>query len=249
VLAAERRELILDAVRSGHGAEVVELARRFAVSEMTVRRDLQRLALEGKLKRVHGGAVRDHDEPPFAEIAVERLAEKERIGRAAAGLVSDGQTVMIDIGTTTLQLARHLRGRRLTVITGSLAVIEELLPATEIDLVVLGGNLRRNYRSLVGVLAQDALRQLSADIAFIGASGISQDLHVMDSTMVEVPIKRAMLAAASSTVLLVDAAKARMQGSVRICNAAELDAVVTDAAPTEEWVASLAEAGVQMVHA
>src|SRR5262249_44725782 len=102
MLAAKRRQLILDAVRSGRTAGVVELAQRFDVSEMTVRRDLARLALEGRLKRVHGGAVSERDEPPFEQIAVERLAEKNRIGRAAAALVDEGQTVMIDIGTTTL---------------------------------------------------------------------------------------------------------------------------------------------------
>src|SRR4051812_43182520 len=159
MLAAERRELILDAVRNDRTAEVVTLAHRFAVSEMTVRRDLARLAHEGRLKRVHGGAVSEREEPPFAQIAIERLAEKERIGRAAAGLVTDGQTVMVDIGTTTLQLARCLHGRKVTVVTSSLAVIEELLPDTGIELVVIGGSVRRNYRSLVGVLAEDALRQ------------------------------------------------------------------------------------------
>ena len=134
MLPAQRRQLILRAVRGGRGAEVVELAQRFEVSEMTVRRDLARLAGEGKLIRVHGGAVSVREEPPFAEIAVERLAEKERIGRAAAGLVRDGQTIMVDIGTTTLQLARQLRERELTVITSSLAVLEELLPCDGIEL-------------------------------------------------------------------------------------------------------------------
>jgi DeoR/GlpR family transcriptional regulator of sugar metabolism len=247
MLAARRRELILDAVRSGHTAEVVELAQRFAVSEMTVRRDLAQLALEGRLRRVHGGAVKERDEPPFEQIAVERLAEKDCIGRAAAKLVADGQTVMIDIGTTTLQVARHLRGRRLTVVTSSLAVIEELLPDDGIELVVLGGSVRRNYRSLVGVLAEDALRQLSCDVAFIGASGIGDDLDVMDTTMVEVPIKRGMIAAAKRSVLLADAAKFSMHGSVRVCNAADLDVLVTDAPAPEPAVAALREAGVDVV--
>lgn len=249
MLAAQRRELILDAVRSGETAGVMELAQRFAVSEMTVRRDLAQLALEGRLKRVHGGAVSEREEPPFEQIAVERLAEKARIGRAAAALVVDGQTVMIGTGTTTVQLARHLRGRRLTVITSSLAVIEELLPDDKVDLVVLGGSARRNYRSLVGVLAEDALRQLSCDVAFLGASGIEDDLSVMDTTMVEVPIKRGMIAAAKRTVLVVDAAKFKMHGSVRVCNAADLDTVVTDAAPTEPGVVALRDAGVEVVHA
>jgi DeoR/GlpR family transcriptional regulator of sugar metabolism len=248
MLAEERRELILHTVRNGRGAEVVELARRFDVSEMTVRRDLARLAREGKLTRVHGGAMSD-PEPPFAQIAVERFEEKRRIGRAAAALVTNGQTVIVDVGTTTLQFARQLRGRELTVVTSNLAVIEELLPEPRIELVVLGGVVRRNYRSLVGMLAEDALRQLSADVVFLGASGIREDLSVMDTTMVEVPIKRGMIAASRRAVLLVDAAKFRMHGSVRICGADELDAVVTDAAVEEQGVAALVQAGVDVVHA
>jgi DeoR/GlpR family transcriptional regulator of sugar metabolism len=247
VLAARRRQLILQAVRTGRGAGVVELAQQFDVSEMTVRRDLAHLAGEGMLTRVHGGAV--SDEPPFAEIAVERLEEKARIGRAAAELVHAGQTIMIDIGTTTLELARNLRDRGLTVITSNLAVLEELLPCERIELVALGGVVRRNYRSLVGVLAEDALRQLSADIAFLGASGIRDDLAVMDTTMVEVPIKRGMIAGGDRVVLLADRRKFAMGGVVRICGAEDLDAVVTDAAPDEPAVAELLRAGVDVVHA
>jgi len=249
MLPAERRRLILDAVVNGHSAGVVELASRFAVSEMTVRRDLAQLAREGKLTRVRGGAMRVQDEPPFTQIAVERLPEKERIGRAAAALVADGQTVMVDVGTTTLQLARHLHGRRVTVITSNLAVVDELLPDPAIELVVLGGIVRRNYRSLVGMLAEDALRQLAADVAFLGASGIREDLAVMDSTIVEVPIKRAMMAAAERTVLLVDAAKFGMRGSVRVCGPDRLDAVVTDAPAAHPGVDALVQAGVELVHA
>ena len=249
MLPARRRQLILETIRRGRSAGVVELAQRFSVSEMTVRRDLGRLTREGKLTRVHGGALSDRDEPPFAEIAVERRLEKDRIGRAAAGLVADGQTIMIDIGTTTLQLARHLRDRRLTVITSSLAVVDALLPAPAIELVVLGGVVRRNYRSLVGMLAEDALRHLAADIAFLGASGIRADLSVMDTTIVEVPIKRAMIAAARQTVLLVDAAKFGMLGSVRICGPQELGAVVTDAPPDHPDFLALTQAGVDVVQA
>jgi len=249
MLADQRRELILHAVRNGRAAEVVELARQFEVSEMTVRRDLARLAREGKITRVHGGAVSDREEPPFAQIAVERLGAKRRIGRAAAGLVTNGQTVIVDVGTTTLQLARHLRGRELTVVTSNLAVIEELLPDPGIELVVLGGVVLSNYSSIFGMLAEDALRQLSADLAFLGASGIREDLSVMDTTMVEVPIKRGMLAASRRSVLLADAAKFRMHGSVRICGADEVDVVVTDAAPDGPGLAALERAGVEVVHA
>jgi DeoR/GlpR family transcriptional regulator of sugar metabolism len=249
LLPAQRRQLILRTVRGSRGAGVVELAQRLDVSEMTVRRDLAHLAREGKLIRVHGGAVSVREEPPFAETAVERLAEKERIGRAAAGLVRDGQTIMIDIGTTTLQLARQLRHRELTVITSSLAVLEELEPCDGIELIALGGLVRRNYRSLVGVLAEDMLRQLTADISFLGASGIRPDLSIMDTTMVEVPIKRGMIAAADRVVLLTDAAKFSMAGTVRVCGADELHALVTDAPGDDPAVRRLARAGVEVVHA
>ena len=239
MLPVQRRQEILNAVRAGT-SHVAELASAFGVSEMTVRRDLRDLEREGKLTRVHGGAI-SPGEPSFAEVVVERLDQKDRIGAAAAALVADGQTIMLDIGTTTLQLARHLRGRNVTVITSNLAAYEELLPETTVELVLLGGVVRRNYRSLVGVLAEDALRQLRADVAFLGASG------VMDDTMVEVPIKRAMLASSAKAVLLADSAKLGMRGSVRICGAGELDAVVTDDEAPEALRDELRAAGVEVI--
>lgn len=250
MLAAERRQLVLDAVRSDQGAGVAALAARFGVSEITVRRDLAWLAGQGKLTRVHGGAISDADEPPFTATEAERRGAKSRIGQSAAQLVEDGQTVMIDIGTTALELARAMHGRELTVITSNLAVVEELLPETGIELVLLGGVVRRNYRSLVGVIAEDALRQLSADLAFLGASGVrSRDLAVMDTTTIEVPIKRGMLTAAKRAVLLVDSRKFSAGGVVRVCGIDEFDTVVTDATPEEPLVQAAEEAGVHVVHA
>ena len=246
MLPAERREQILRAVRAGT-TQVGQLADAFGVSEMTVRRDLGDLEREGKLTRVHGGAVGATAERPFAEIAVERFEQKDVIGAFAAASIAEGQTVLLDVGTTTLQLARHLRGRSLTVITSNLAVYEELLPEDSIELVLLGGVVRRNYRSLVGVVAEDALRQLRADVAFLGASGIEDDFSVVDTTMVEVPIKRAMMAAAARSVLLVDSEKFRMRGVVRVCHAQDLDAIVTDAGVAAETRSELERAGVEVL--
>jgi DeoR/GlpR family transcriptional regulator of sugar metabolism len=247
MLRVQRRQEILEAVRGGP-AHVGELAAAFGVSEMTVRRDLRALEREGKLTRVHGGAVVSA-EPSFAEVVVERLDAKDRIGAAAAALVEDGQTIMLDIGTTTLQLARHLRGREVTVITSNLAAYEELLPESSVELVLLGGIVRRNYRSLVGVLAEDALRQLRADVAFLGASGVEEDLAVVDTTMVEVPIKRAMMAAAARTVLLADSAKFGMRGVVRVCGPDELDTLVTDTEAPRPALSKLRKAGVEVIAA
>ena len=244
-IPAQRRQEILRAVRSG-SAHVTDLASSFGVSEMTVRRDLRELARAGKLERVRGGAMNAGMEPPFEQTVVERYAAKDRVGAAAAGLVADGQTVMIDIGTTTLQAARHLHGRDITVITTSLAVYEELVPDPAIELLLPGGIVRRNYRSLVGVLAEDSLRQLKADLLFLGTSGVDAELAVWDSTIVEVPIKRAMIAAADRVVLLADAGKFAMSGSVRVCEAGAIDHVVTDAALPPAARAAIDEAGIEV---
>jgi DeoR/GlpR family transcriptional regulator of sugar metabolism len=245
-IPAQRRKEILDAVRSG-AMHVSDLAESFGVSEMTVRRDLRALARDGKLERVRGGAVQASSEPPFEQIAVERLEAKDRIGAAAAALVEDGQTVMIDIGTTTLQAARHLHGRDITVITSSLAVYEELVGDPAIELLLPGGIVRRNYRSLVGVIAEDSLRRLKADILFLGTSAVDADLGVWDTTMVEVPIKRAMIEAAECVALLADREKFSMAGLVWVTGARSLDHVVTDAALPEDCLPAIERADVEVV--
>ncbi len=245
LLPAQRRQEILRAVRGGQ-AHVSDLAVSFGVSEMTVRRDLRALASDGKLERVRGGAVDSGVEEPFAQIEVERFDIKDRIGTAAAAMVEDGMTVLVDIGTTTLQMARHLHGRQVTVITTNLAVLEELLPDPDIELVLPGGTVRRNYRSLVGVVAEDSLRQLRADIAFLGTSAVDVELGVWDTTMVEVPIKRIMIANSESVVLLADAAKFSMSGVVRVCGPESLDHIVTDAPVPHESRATLAAASIEV---
>jgi DeoR/GlpR family transcriptional regulator of sugar metabolism len=227
LLPAQRRQEILRAVRGGT-AHVSDLAESFGVSEMTVRRDLGALARDGKLERVHGGAV-DSAEPGFSQIEVERFDIKDRLGAAAAAMVQDGMTVMVDIGTSTLQLARHLHGHKITVVTTNLAVVEELLPDPDIELVLPGGVVRRNYRSMVGVLAEDSLRQIKSDILFLGTSGVDLEMGVWDTTMIEVPIKRLMIAGANEVVLIADAAKFSMTGMVRVCGPESITHIVTDA--------------------
>ena len=242
---AQRRQAMLRAVQSG-STHVSDLAQTFGVSEMTVRRDLRELASAGKLERVRGGAVNAGAEPPFEETVVERFPAKNRIGAAAAALVRDGETVMIDIGTTTLQAARHLHGRALTVVTTSLAVYEELVPDEAIELLLPGGVVRRNYRSLVGVLAEDSLRQLKADVLFLGTCAVDERLAVWDSTMVEVPIKRAMIEAAEHVVLLADAEKFAMSGVVRVCAAGAIDHIVTDDALPAAVRGAIDDAGIEV---
>src|SRR5580698_748333 len=167
MLAHERAEKIVERLRERGTVSAQELVRLLQVSAPTIRRDLERLEHEGVLRRVHGGAylpeaddavetVGDQAdgwaEVPFAASAAVHAAQKEAVAAQAAALVGPGQVVLLDIGTTTMRIARHLRGRHVTVITASLAVLDLLRDDETTDLVLLGGTLRRNYQSLVGPL-------------------------------------------------------------------------------------------------
>jgi DeoR/GlpR family transcriptional regulator of sugar metabolism len=227
-LGAARRDEILSAARRQGAVDVHQLADQLSVSTATIRRDLAWLAERGKLTRVHGGAT-VADEPPFAQVEVRHREAKDSIGRRAAELVNDGETVLLDIGTTTLQVARHLHGRPITVLTSSLAVCDELIADTAVQLILLGGLVRRNYRSLVGLLTEEALNNFRADRLFLGASGVTVAGSVMDTTIVEIPIKRAMLRVSSHPTLVIDSSKLPGSGVARICGVDSLETLITDA--------------------
>jgi DeoR/GlpR family transcriptional regulator of sugar metabolism len=249
MLARRRHERILEVLRADGLAEVGDLSRVLGVSGATVRRDLSFLEREGLLQRVHGGAAAPQgtSEPPFEVVAADHEDGKARVGTTAAGLVRDGDVVLVDIGTTTRHVARALRGREVTVITSSLAVYEELADDTTVELVLLGGTFRRNYRSLVGFLTEHALRQLHADLLFLGTSGVRRDGSILDTTAVEVPVKRAMLEAAERSVLVADAGKFPGRGIARVCRARDLAALVTEPTADAATLAAVADAGVEVL--
>ncbi|MES9616884.1 DeoR/GlpR family DNA-binding transcription regulator [Streptomyces tuirus] len=247
MLAERRHQLILRALRAGGPAAVTDLSGQLGVSPATIRRDLVKLEEDGLLTRVHGGAVVEEGDQPFAEVAEVRVNEKDAIAARAAAMIKDGESVLLDIGTTAYRLARQLHGRRLTVITSNLVVYEELADDEGIELVLLGGMVRREYRSLVGFLTEDNLRQLHADWLFLGTSGVRPGGQVMDTTVVEVPVKRAMIKAGGKVVLLADAAKFPGNGMAKVCGPEELDAVVTNEPVDAATRASFEEAGVEVV--
>ena len=250
----QRQLDIVQRLRTDGATSVDDLARSLAVSEATIRRDLRRLDASGQVTRVHGGAVapaegsRDPDlELPFVDVATVDLAEKRAVARRAASLVTDGDVLLLDIGTTTQLLARALRGRRVTVMTASLAVLDVLRDAPGVDLILLGGLVRPAYHSLVGVLTEDALRAVHADLAFLGASGVRADGEVLDTTLVEVPVKRALIKAANRAVLLADRNKFPGTGTFRVCGVADLDAVVTNDGADPATLQTCRDSGVEVL--
>ncbi len=232
MLPTERDQVIVRLLRTSGVASATDLAARLGVSHATIRRDLQRLDRHGELRRVYGGAVLDQPaEMPFAVRQTVGLEVKTAVAALAAGLVADGEVVLLDIGTTTMELARLLRGRDVTVVTNSLAVYDVLRDDPQVQLVLLGWMVRRNYRSLVGTLTEAALAEVSVDRLFLSCTGVRSDGSVVDNMMVEVPAKRAMVRTAESVVLLAPARKFPGTGSLRICSLVDVHVIVTDDEP------------------
>ncbi|GAA3203236.1 DeoR/GlpR family DNA-binding transcription regulator [Nonomuraea helvata] len=252
-----RHAEIMRRVRLSGATSVRDLASQLGVSPSTIRRDLEVLDRDGTLRRVRGGALLLDDgasvdtdtdtDRPFAEVAAVDEQDKEAVAARAAELVSDGEVVLLDIGTTTMRLARRLRGRRVTVVTSSLAVLDVLRSDSEVELLLLGGMVRRPYHSLVGVLTEAALSQVVADRVFLGVSGVRPDGQLVDTTLAEVPLKRAMIAAAGQVVLLVDRHKFPGTGALRVCGPDDIDVIVTNQGADEATLRNCATAGAEVL--
>jgi len=247
MLTHQRDAAILARLRETGSASGQDLASMLRVSGSTVRRDLERLEELGLLRRVHGGAyVPTASESPFSELVDTDAAEKDAVAARAAELVADGQVVLLDIGTTTMRIARHLRNRDITIITSSLAVLDVLRYDADVNLVMLGGTVRRNFQTLVGPLAEDALATVRADVAFLSCSGVRPDGAVVDDISQEASIKRALITAADRVVLATTRTKFPGTGSLRICDLGRVDVVVTNQGADEETLAHCRRSGGQV---
>lgn len=256
MLAAQRRALILETLASG-GRTVVQLADQLLVSESTIRRDLDALAHDGKLERKYGGAIltsgsrANITDSGREEISVSRDRDRDhdlrmRLAEAAAAEVTDGDIIVLDIGLTTPLVARALRGRPVTVVTANLEVLDEVRGDDAIDVVLLGGVLRRNYQTLVGPLTQDAIEHLNADIMFLSCTGVRGG-YVLDNMAVEAPIKTALIAASTRTVLLAHENKFPGTGGMRICNLDDVHTVITTEGNSSEEVLRRRESGRKVI--
>jgi DeoR/GlpR family transcriptional regulator of sugar metabolism len=250
MLSSTRQSTILRRLHAEGEVSVQQLADELAVSASTIRRDLDQMGADGLLRRVRGGGSAVEADPiSFAEVDRFATAERDRVARRAADLISDGSVVLLDIGTTTARIARYLRGRRLTVITSSIAVVRELADEDSVEVVVLGGVLRRNYHSLVGALTESALAQVRAQMCFLSASGVRGDGNVMDNTGIEVPVKRAMVAAADRVVLVAGASKFPGTGLLPVCGPDTIHDLVTNVGADQATLDVFTGAGTEVITA
>lgn len=247
LLGPKRQQELLNYVRSYGTGSVNELSRLLGVSTSTVRRDLNELQERGLLERVHGGAapVSDDLEPirPLREIAY--ADEKRRIGQAAAAHVADHSTILILGGTTTESMLPFLGSvRGLTVLTNSLMVVNRLSQYPDIDLIVLGGLLRRQEMSLLGHLTIAGLGEFGIDQVFSGAYGIDPEMGVMGTNLSETQTDRSLASSARELIMLADRSKFAQRGPARLVPITAVSRLITDADEGEPVLARFREAGV-----
>nr|WP_265737216.1 DeoR/GlpR family DNA-binding transcription regulator [Actinacidiphila rubida] len=255
MFAAERRQLILEMVRANGAVSLRELARVVQTSEVTVRRDVRALEAEGLLDRRHGGAVlpggftRESGFPQKSHLAT---AEKTAIADLAAGLVDEGEAVVVGAGTTTQELARRLaRVPGLTVVTNSLLVAQALAHANRVEVVMTGGTLRGSNYGLVGSGAEQSLQGLRVSRAFLSGAGLTAERGLSTSNMLSASVDRALVQAAAEVVVLADHTKLGSDTMFQTVPTDLITHLVTDEPPVGDERAAtelqaLADHGVQV---
>ena len=251
VSGTDRQIQILRLLERRQRISVAELCATFDVSEATARRDLESLASQGKLQRVHGGAIISTQAPPEQPILQrqnEQADEKFRIGQAAAALVQVGETVFLGSGTTVLEAARHLRGRQnLTVLTNSLPVVNTLAGAEGMTVICLGGMLRESELSFIGHITEQALAEVRADLVFIGTRAISLEYGLTHEYLPETMTDRAILKAGKEIIVLADHTKFGRAATVRLAPLESIHTIVTDNGTPQDFIDAVQERGLQVV--
>jgi DeoR/GlpR family transcriptional regulator of sugar metabolism len=245
----ERDERLVSFVRARGTTTVAALSREMGVGPSTVRRDLQRLAADGRLVRTYGGAtlVERPSDAPLPQ-PIRARDEKRRVAAAAAALVQDGQTIVVTSGSTAIEFTRQLVDRRdLTVITNSLDVAAVLVDCEGIQLVVLGGVSRPRMHSLLGHLTEQACREMRADTLFMGIGAISLELGLMNDDMPEILTDRALRSMAASVVVMADSGKFDLVAPALVFGLEEVDVIVTDSGVRQEVVDDLTARDIRVI--
>jgi DeoR family transcriptional regulator of aga operon len=249
-----RRRQMLSFIRNHEFARIHDLARHFGVSEVTIRSDIDILARTGGIRRVRGGAMRVVEAVPevvYEERVASYQPEKHAIGVAAAAMLSAGDSVILDVGTTTMAIAHAIADRHdlsnLTVFTPGLNIalaLERAIP--RIEVVVTGGTLRPQQHSLVGPASTLILDQIRATFGFIGCNGIDPTIGIVGLSLPDAALKQAIMRASRTNVIVTDASKFSQTALVRVCGLDDIDMILTAGEPDPIAIAAVREAGVEV---
>lgn len=253
LLTEERRRAILEMVHVQGRVVVADVSRHFGVSEVTARADINALSQRDLLIRSHGGAIRKLDvavDFPLDVKESQHHEEKVLIGQAAAALVREGQTVLLDSGTTTLEVARAIRNRKLarvTVITNSLTIAWELSAVPEMNLIMIGGILRHISRSFAGPQAQKLLADLRVDHFFLGVDGLEPEMGPSTPDILEAELNAAMIRSAREVSVVTDSSKIGRSSLSLIAPMTSVHRIITDSGISDAHRMALEAKGVEVI--
>lgn len=246
----ERKKLIINYVDRHTKATVSELCGQFSVSSATIRNDLRALAQKGLLKRTHGGAISNKNvsfEQENVEKSVRRIDAKQAIAEAALDYIQEGDSIGLDAGTTTYELAKLLtRFNNLTIVTYDIGIANYLENNTQNRIIIAGGMIRKRFNYTVGEMALSALEKLNIDTFFLSVNGISLEKGVSTPDMETSRLKRIMMKNSGKTILLADSTKAENISFVSFANISDLDGFITDADVSGEFIAGLEQKNVNV---
>jgi DeoR family transcriptional regulator of aga operon len=249
----ERQKQILSRLTRRGRLSVTEIVRQFSISEATARRDLESLAAQGKVQRVHGGVIAIEQAPPelpILERAREQPHDKARIGRAAANLIGDKETIFLGSGTTVLEVARNLRDRKnLTVITNSLPVLNMLAGIQEITVISLGGMLRESELSFIGHITEQALTEVRADKVVMGTRCLSLEHGLTNDYLPETLTDRAILKTGREVVIVADHTKINRVATALLAPLDVMQTFVTDSRTDGKFIQALKKKGINIITA
>lgn len=255
-LAEVRRQAILESLRDLGSVRNVDLAERFDVTQTTIRNDLEALEHRRAVVRVHGGAVAAggiRNENRFEVARSENHPAKQAIGELCAGYVVSGSTVLLDVGTTTNEIAVALAARDtvrdVTVVTNSLSIVRTLEEAAHVNVIITGGTVRREQHSLVNPLAGLILDRIHADLAFLGCNGVHSTAGITNSNLAEVEVKQSMIRAAAKVMVAADSSKLGAISFATVCSVAMPVEIITDDAADPETINKLEESGASFAFA
>ena len=247
----ERQKQILSLLSKQGRLSVAEIVEQFSVSEATARRDLESLASDGKVQRVHGGAIAVEQAPPelpILERETEQADEKTRIGRATAELIADNETIFLGSGTTVLEVAKNLRDRKnLTVITNSLPVLNTLAGIKEITVISLGGMLRDSELSFIGHITELALTEVRVDKVVVGTRGISLEYGLTNDYLQETLTDRAILKIGREVTIVADHTKVNRVATALLAPLDSMQTFVTDSKADKKFIQTLKKNGINVI--
>ena len=251
ISSIERQKLLFQYIKERKRASVNEICEKFSVSLATARRDLDALAERGGINRVRGGAILAETttlELPVLIRSKEQAEEKLRIGKMAAGLIKEGETVFIGSGTTAFEVAQNLQEREnITVITNSLLVLNSLAESPGVNIIGLGGMFRRSELSLIGHITENALLELRADVVILGIRSIDPIQGLSSQYLPETMTDRALLNIGQRVILVADHTKCGRVSPAYVAPVTAIDIMITDILTPTEFVRALEEQGVQVL--